>query len=309
MNRHLDATNETMDGNETMVDDNETMMDGNETMMDGDETMMDDNETVMDGNETMMGGNETIGDGYRGSQTLDIVPRRVGPAVAETAVDSRHQDIWTKDGPNDMIVFPAGRLSPFARFTKRSVDIIGASVLLLFFSPVMLATWLLLMVTTKGRPIFRQVRLGECGRPFVMYKFQTMVANAEQLKDQVENEQDGPIFKNARDPRITRVGRILRCTSIDEVPQLLNVLSGRMSLVGPRPPLACEVADYEPWQLTRLSVKPGLTCLWQVSGRSEIGFDEWVRMDLWYVENQSLMTDLKLLLRTPWSVLSQRGAF
>jgi lipopolysaccharide/colanic/teichoic acid biosynthesis glycosyltransferase len=165
------------------------------------------------------------------------------------------------------------------------------------------------LVTTKGRPFFCQERVGLCGRTFLLYKFRTMVLNADKLQHLVENEQDGPIFKNRIDPRITRIGRFLRSSSIDELPQLLNVLLGQMSLVGPRPPLAFEVAEYEPWQRQRLSVKPGLTCVWQVSGRSEIGFEEWMHMDAWYVQHQNLLLDLKLLLKTPWVVLSRRGAF
>ena len=132
-----------------------------------------------------------------------------------------------------------------------------------------------------------------------MYKFRTMVLNALELQARVANEKQGPIFKNFADPRVTRIGRFLRSFSIDEMPQLLNVILGQMSLVGPRPPLACEVAKYEPWQLQRLAVKPGLTCLWQVSGRSEVSFAQWVEMDLWYLENQGVATDLNLLLRTP----------
>ncbi len=192
---------------------------------------------------------------------------------------------------------------------KRGLDLVGAAALLVLFSPIMAATYLILAVTTRGRPIFRQERLGLGGRPFTMYKFRTMHADAARRRHAVANEQDGPIFKNRRDPRITRLGRLLRSTSIDEMPQLVNVLLGQMSLVGPRPPLKAEVAQYQPWQRKRLSVKPGLTCLWQVSGRSEIGFEQWVRMDLWYVKNQGLIVDLGLLGRTPWSVLTRRGAY
>jgi lipopolysaccharide/colanic/teichoic acid biosynthesis glycosyltransferase len=123
------------------------------------------------------------------------------------------------------------------------------------------------------------------------------------------NQADGPVFKIFADPRVTRVGRWLRSTSIDELPQLFHVLSGEMSLVGPRPPLPDEVRQYEPWQLHRLDVRPGLTCLWQISGRSRIGFDEWMRLDLEYIRNQSLMLDLKILLRTIPAVLSREGAY
>lgn len=192
---------------------------------------------------------------------------------------------------------------------KRALDIVVAGTSLVLLSPLLILTLLALSVTTRGRPIFCQERVGQCGRRFRMYKFRTMVLDAARLQHLVDNQQDGPIFKNRRDPRITRVGAFLRSTSIDELPQLVNVLLGQMSLVGPRPPVPNEVAQYEPWQRRRLSVKPGLTCLWQVSGRSQIGFEEWMQLDVWYVEHQSFRTDLALLLRTPWAVLSRRGAY
>ena len=171
-----------------------------------------------------------------------------------------------------------------------------------------MATLLVLTVTTRGRPIFSQERLGFLGRPFRLYKLRTMIPNAEKLRSLVRNEQEGPVFKNRGDPRITRIGRFLRRTSIDELPQLLNVIRGDMSLIGPRPPLAQEVLQYKPLQRKRLSVRPGLTCLWQVSGRDEIAFTQWMQMDLWYVKHQNLLTDVALLLRTPWAVISRRGA-
>jgi lipopolysaccharide/colanic/teichoic acid biosynthesis glycosyltransferase len=210
---------------------------------------------------------------------------------------------------DEAITPPQGNRDAGYLAIKRAVDIVGAGTLIVAFSPIMLATLLVLTVTTKGRPLFLQERIGFCGRRFWLAKFRTMRPDAEQLQRQVVNEKDGPIFKNRRDPRITRIGRWLRSTSIDEMPQLFNVLTGSMSLVGPRPPVAKEVVLYEPWQRRRLAVRPGLTCLWQVSGRSEIGFEEWVRMDLWYLRNQSLWTDLKLLARTPASVISGRGAY
>jgi lipopolysaccharide/colanic/teichoic acid biosynthesis glycosyltransferase len=169
--------------------------------------------------------------------------------------------------------------------------------------------WAILMWTTKGHPIFVQERIGYCGTRFRMYKFRSMVMDATKVQHLVVNEQEGPVFKNRRDPRITRVGRFIRSTSLDELPQLFNVLKGDMALVGPRPPIASEVIHYAPWQRRRLAVKPGLTCLWQVSGRNEIGFDDWVRMDLWYSKHQNLWTDMRLLWKTPKSVLSRRGAY
>jgi lipopolysaccharide/colanic/teichoic acid biosynthesis glycosyltransferase len=158
--------------------------------------------------------------------------------------------------------------------------------------------------------LFRQVRSGLNGRRFTMYKFRTMVENAEQLKEELRryNEMSGPVFKMAEDPRITRVGRWLRRTSLDELPQLWNVVLGQMSLVGPRPPIPEEVEQYERWQRRRLSMRPGLTCFWQISGRNEIDFDEWMAMDLKYIDNWSLKLDFIILGKTLPVVLGGRGA-
>lgn len=202
-----------------------------------------------------------------------------------------------------------GNRSRSYRAAKRAFDFCGALVLLILLSPVLLITLLLLMATTHGRPLFVQERIGYRGRKFPMLKFRTMHLDADRRQQQVQNEQDGPIFKNRHDPRITSIGRVLRKTSIDELPQLFNVLAGQMALVGPRPPVEKEVRNYELWQLGRLAIAPGLTCLWQISGRSEIGFHDWVRMDLWYSRNQTLKTDLELLVKTPLSVISCRGAY
>jgi len=209
----------------------------------------------------------------------------------------------------ESFVAAQGNRSRVYAAAKRTLDIAGALALTIVLSPILLATFVVLCFTTKGRPLFVQARVGYRGRRFPLLKFRTMRLDADRLRHQVPNEKDGPIFKNRHDPRITRLGRWLRRSSIDELPQLFNVLAGHMSLVGPRPPLASEVARYEPWQLRRLAVRPGLTCLWQISGRSEIGFADWVRMDIWYLEHQSLWTDCKLLWRTPGSVLSGRGAY
>jgi lipopolysaccharide/colanic/teichoic acid biosynthesis glycosyltransferase len=198
---------------------------------------------------------------------------------------------------------PEGNRSAAYRAAKRAVDLLGAIVLLVLLGPAMLAILLVLSVTTRGKPLYCQRRVGYRGRIFRMFKFRTMQPEAEKIQRHVENELDGPIFKNRRDPRITSFGRLLRKTSLDETPQLLNVL------LGPRPLPVHEVAQLRAWQCRRLAVVPGLTCLWQVSGRSEIGLEDWVRMDLWYLRNQSLWTDCKLLLRTPLSVLSGRGAY
>ncbi|HEX4000006.1 MAG TPA: sugar transferase [Pirellulales bacterium] len=211
---------------------------------------------------------------------------------------------------NEPIVEPEGNLRAGYRIAKRGFDIAGAIVAIVLLSPVLVTVFVVLSISTWGRPLIRQERVGYLGRRFGMYKFRSMRLDAEKLQHLVKNEHNsGPIFKNRRDPRITRIGRLLRRTSIDEMPQLFNVLFGHMSLVGPRPPLAKEVAHYKAWQRRRLAIPPGLTCLWQVSGRSEIGFDEWVRMDIWYLRNQNLATDLQLLVRTPLCVLSCRGAY
>ena len=206
-------------------------------------------------------------------------------------------------------VRPDGNLSLGYRVTKRAFDLIGGLGLLIVIGPVMLAVFLVLLVTTRGKPLFSQQRTGYCGRPFRMLKFRTMATDADRRQHEVANDKDGPIFKNRRDPRITRLGRILRKTSLDETPQLFHVLLGQMSLVGPRPLPVRETAGFQSWQRRRLAVKPGLTCLWQVSGRSEIGFEDWMRLDLGYLRKQNLRTDLELLLRTPACVLLGRGAY
>ena len=206
-------------------------------------------------------------------------------------------------------VVPEGNASPAYRAAKRLMDVVGSLALLTLLGPVMAVVFVTLCVTTRGKPLFWQRRAGYLGRTFMMAKFRTMRLAAETMKHAVKNEKDGPIFKNRRDPRITRLGRLLRKTSLDETPQLFHVLMGLMSLVGPRPMDVREVARFEPWQRRRLAVMPGLTCLWQVSGRSEVEFEDWIRMDLWYVRNQNFWTDCKLLLKTPLCVLGCRGAY
>jgi len=228
-------------------------------------------------------------------------------ADSESTAYSHLVSAWLNEG---CPLTPAGGNRSFGyQLAKRAADVAGALVLLVLFAPIMIVTTLVLLVTTKGRPFFVQERVGERGRRFPMIKFRTMCLNADQIKHTIANEQDGPVFKNRRDPRITRIGAFLRSSSIDETPQVFNVLAGHMSLVGPRPPVVAEVLKYEPWQRLRLSVKPGLTCLWQVSGRCEIGFQDWVRMDVRYLRNQNLVSDVTLLAKTPGSVISRRGAY
>jgi exopolysaccharide biosynthesis polyprenyl glycosylphosphotransferase len=193
---------------------------------------------------------------------------------------------------------------------KRWFDVAGASLLLLALLPVLAAAALLIRLTSSGPVLFWQIRCGLNGRPFVMLKLRTMCADAEERKRELlaQNEAQGPVFKLRRDPRVTRVGRVLRRWSIDELPQLWNVLKGDMSLVGPRPPVPLEVAEYAPAERRRLSMRPGLTCIWQVSGRSTVAFADWVKLDLRYIDSGSLAQDLRLLLKTVPAVIRGVGA-
>ena len=199
----------------------------------------------------------------------------------------------------------------YLRYGKRLLDIAGSALGLLLSSPLLLIAAVLIKLESRGPVIYKSIRIGRGARPFTFLKLRSMVDGADQYRHKLShlNESDGPVFKIAADPRVTRVGRLLRVTSIDEIPQLWNVLRGEMSLVGPRPPIAEEVVQYEPWQLRRLDVVPGITCLWQISGRSRIGFQEWMRLDLEYIRHRSIWLDLKILIRTIPAVLSREGAY
>ncbi len=199
----------------------------------------------------------------------------------------------------------------YLRFGKRGLDLLAGGLALLILLPLFLLCALAIKLDTPGPVIYCSPRVGRGGRLFTFYKLRSMVHGADLTRHQIShlNEVSGPVFKIARDPRITRVGRILRRSSVDELPQILNVLKGEMSLVGPRPPIPEEVAHYEPWQLRRLSVKPGITCLWQVSGRSQLGFDRWMQLDMEYVERRSFALDLKILFKTIPAVLGGKGAY
>lgn len=197
------------------------------------------------------------------------------------------------------------------RISKRILDLLFAVAGLLLLLPLLPAIALLIRLDSRGPVFFTQVRVGRSGRPFRCYKFRSMVDHAEELKKDLAalNEATGPAFKIRQDPRITAIGSFLRRSSLDEMPQLFNVLLGQMSIVGPRPQIPTEVELYEPWHRRRLEVKPGVTCLWQISGRSHVGFDEWMRLDLEYIRRRSLRLDLDILLRTLPAVMARKGAY
>ena len=196
-------------------------------------------------------------------------------------------------------------------FLKRLIDIIGASLGLILASPIMLIVAILIKLEDPKGPIFfSQIRNGAYPGTFKMYKFRSMYIDAEERLQELMhlNEQSGPAFKMKHDPRITRVGKFIRKTSLDELPQLFNVLKGDMSLVGPRPAIPREVEQYTAYQKQRLFVKPGLTCIWQVSGRNNIGFDEWVELDIEYIKTRNLWLDIKLILMTIPAMLGDENA-
>lgn len=193
---------------------------------------------------------------------------------------------------------------------KRTIDIIGAGLGLILLSPIIAVVACAVKVTSKGPVFFSQKRVGKNGELFEMYKFRSMVVNAEELKENLEeqNEMSGPMFKIKDDPRVTKVGKFIRKTSIDELPQLWNVLKGDMSLVGPRPSLPKEVEQFDNWMFKRLSVRPGLTCYWQVSGRNNIDFEDWMKLDCRYVDERNLWIDIKLIFKTVFVLFGDKNA-
>lgn len=192
---------------------------------------------------------------------------------------------------------------------KNIFDKVASGFAIIVLSPVFILTAIAIKIDSKGPVFFTQKRSGLRGREFTLYKFRSMCDHAEEMKDTLlaENEQDGPVFKIKDDKRITRVGRFIRKFSIDETPQFFNVLKGDMSIVGPRPPLPSEVKEYKPWQTRKLSMKPGLTCIWQVSGRNQIPFEQWMKLDLQYIDTWSLGLDFMILLKTIKVVLKHDG--
>lgn len=197
-------------------------------------------------------------------------------------------------------------------WVKRLLDILGALFILVLALPLILFVMIAIVIESGWPPIYVQKRVGYRGQVFTVYKFRSMVKDADSIKRKMEDRnevKDGPTFKMKKDPRVTGVGHILRRTSLDELPQLFNVLQGSMSLVGPRPALETEVLQYEPWQLARFAARPGLTGLWQVSGRSDLSFVAMVTLDIRYIEQWSIWEDVTVLARTPLAVISARGAY
>lgn len=193
---------------------------------------------------------------------------------------------------------------------KRLIDVICSFIGVVVLSPLFIIIAIIIKTTSKGPVFFSQKRVGKNGKEFDMYKFRSMVVNAEELKEKLaaKNEMSGPMFKMKDDPRVTKVGKFIRKTSLDELPQLWNVLKGDMSLVGPRPSLPKEVDKFEKWMCKRLEVKPGLTCYWQVSGRNNIDFEDWMKLDIRYVEERSTWVDIKLIFKTARVLFGDKNA-
>lgn len=194
---------------------------------------------------------------------------------------------------------------------KRLLDIFGSLILMVLLSPIFIVIALLVKLTSKGPMLYRSERIGLCGTPFQFLKFRSMYQDADQRLTALlgQNEKDGPIFKMKNDPRITPIGRFMRKYSLDELPQLWNVFIGEMSLVGPRPPLRREVVQYDDDAKQRLTVRPGITCYWQIMGRSELSFKEWIELDQKYIREMGVFTDLRILIMTPFAVLRGEGAY
>lgn len=196
-------------------------------------------------------------------------------------------------------------------FIKRMIDIVGSVLGLVVFFPILVLVTVAIKLEDGGSVFFSQIRVGEKGKPFLMFKIRSMCLDAEERLAEIQdqNEVDGPMFKIKKDPRVTKVGKFIRRTSLDELPQLLNVLQGRMSLVGPRPPLPNEVTEYNVYEMQRLLVKPGCSGLWQISGRSNLHFDDMVKLDLEYIEKRSTFFDMWIIMKTFFVIFKKKGAY
>ncbi|MDN3450100.1 sugar transferase [Planococcus sp. APC 3906] len=228
------------------------------------------------------------------------------------AVSSEKKQGHALEVPPISIESAASQEAKYYFFFKRMIDVTFSLMGMLLLLPLFLVIYILIKAEDMhGSVLFKQQRVGKNGELFYMYKFRSMVSNAEALKEALlqQNEATGPVFKIKYDPRVTKVGRVIRRMSIDELPQLINVLRGEMSLVGPRPALPDEVEQYTEYEKQRIQVTPGLTCYWQVSGRSNIRFDEWIALDLKYIEQKSLWVDFKLIFKTVFVLFGSKDAY
>jgi exopolysaccharide biosynthesis polyprenyl glycosylphosphotransferase len=243
---------------------------------------------------------------FRQLEELGIVTRIVVNLLPRSVSNLSFDDL----AGLPLLTFSTAPRDEVLLFVRRCVDVVLSAGLLIVLAPVFGFLAVIVKLTSSGPVLFRQVRCGLHGRPFTFLKLRSMQVGAEAFKHALApyNEMDGPAFKMTNDPRVTPIGRWLRRTSLDELPQLWNILKGDMSFVGPRPAVVEEVRQYEPWQRRRLSMPPGLTCLWQVSGRNDLSFDEWMKLDLEYIDNWSLWLDLKIAVRTVPAVIFGRGA-
>ncbi len=203
------------------------------------------------------------------------------------------------------------RTSSSYEIEKRVFDLVVGTGILVLLIPIFPIIVLMIKLDSAGPVFYKQHRVGKGGRLFKFFKFRSMYKEADAVRERIKdlNEQDGPVFKIKADPRITAVGGFLRRSSLDEIPQIFNVIKGDMSIVGPRPPLPSEVEGYQAWHRRRLEVKPGITCLWQISGRSHISFNEWMRLDMEYLKNRSFKTDFLIFLKTLPAVIARKGAY
>lgn len=209
-----------------------------------------------------------------------------------------------------IIIVPEDLNKPVYELFKRIFDVISSILSVIILSPLFIAV-AIAVKSDGGKAIYKQIRIGKNGNPFYMYKFRSMCPEAESMQEELMkyNEMDGPVFKIKNDPRITKVGKFIRKYSIDELPQLINIIKGDMSIVGPRPPLPREVEQYDEYHKQRLLVTPGLTCFWQAYGRNELSFEDWIDMDMKYIKRRSASQDISLIVRTVYAVLFKRGAY
>ena len=262
----------------------------------------------MDSNSSLIPARTAVVRSHHGQVSIGLPHAQPAHRVPDAAVT------YTEAGSTGPHVPAAWLFTPitaswFSSAAKRVMDLLGGVAGLVVSAPVWIIAAVAIRSESRGPILFRQTRVGKDGRLFCMLKFRTMCADAEIRKADLapHNQMSGPVFKMNNDPRVTRLGRFLRKYSIDELPQLINVLRGEMSLVGPRPALPSEVSQYETWQCQRLCVRPGLTCLWQVNGRNSLNFEEWMRLDLEYITKSSLHLDLWILARTVPAVLRGTG--